>query len=416
MKFCYIGINYKNANLNIRDKISFTDQKKMDFLAKAEQSGVNQCMILSTCNRSEVFYFAQEQESLRNLYLSSFAEPKLEQYLQQLEGQEAMAYLFRITAGLESLVLGEDQILGQVKDAYDFSKAMGYAQKELSKIVREAVTCAKKIKTELKISENPLSVSYIGIQQVEQEYGIEGKQALVIGSGKTAVLALRYLYYYKADKVIVCSRSLSHAKALREEFEELKVVDYENRYNVIADCDIIISATSSPHTVVKADALCRVCDNLEGKVFLDLAAPRDIDPGIRDEQGVLLIDLDSLEQIARENKQERIRLMEISRTWIDEAVEQTQRWMLSAGVDDTILSLQQRCEEIVDDTYEYLERKLTLEAREKKILKKMLHASLRRLIREPILALKQLDSEEKQQEYQKVVRTLFHITQDESSE
>ena len=108
--------------------------------------------------------------------------------------------------------------------------------------------------------------------------------------------------------------------------------------------------------------------------------------------------------------------MEISRTWIDEAVEQTQRWMLSAGVDDTILSLQQRCEEIVDDTYEYLERKLTLEAREKKILKKMLHASLRRLIREPILALKQLDSEEKQQEYQKVVRTLFHITQDESSE
>lgn len=416
MKFCYIGINYKNANLNIRDKISFTDQKKMDFLAKAEQLGVNQCMILSTCNRSEVFYFAQEQESLRHLYLSSFAEPKLEQYLQQLEGQEAMAYLFRITAGLESLVLGEDQILGQVKDAYDFSKAMGYANKELSKIVREAVTCAKKIKTELKISENPLSVSYIGIRQVERQCGIEGKQALVIGSGKTAVLALRYLYYYKADKVTLCNRSLSHAKALREEFGELKVVDYENRYNVIADCDIIISATSSPHTVVKADALCRVCRNLEGKVFLDLAAPRDIDPGIRDEQGVLLIDLDSLEQIARENKQERIRLMEISRTWIDEAVEQTQRWLLSAGVDDTILSLQQRCEEIVDDTYEYLERKLTLEAREKKILKKMLHASLRRLIREPILALKQLDSEEKQQEYQEVVRTLFHFTQDESSE
>lgn len=431
MQFRYIGINYKNAKLNIRDQVSFTDAKKMEFLTKAETLGVEQCMVLSTCNRSEVFFFEEQQENssqetdsrrvnsqlaclVRQLYLDTFSESGIAEYIQELEGEEAMAYLFRITAGLESLVLGEDQILGQVRDAFDFSKTLGMTGKELNKVVRDAVTIAKKIKTELKISEKPLSVSYIGIQILEKRFGIKGKRALVIGSGRTAELAIRYLYEYEAEEVVVCSRTFAHAKELRQEFPRLVVIDYEERYRMLLKSQLILSATSAPHVVLRRSGIekAREClggEELTKKIYLDLATPRDIAPEIGDMEGAELINLDTLEQIADNNQKERERLVEISRGWIETAVAETTEWMFGSGVDDTIQSLQQRCDAIVDDTYEYLDRKLHLESREQKILKKMLRASLRRMIREPILELKQLDSAEKQQEYQRVIRELFHV-------
>ena len=202
MQFGFLGINYKNTGLDIRDKTAFTDAMKLDFFRKAEAAGIQQCMVLSTCNRSEVFYFYIEErqcEALCQIYEEMFPAVEVKAYLVTLSGEAAFVYLFRIAAGLESLVLGEDQILGQVKDALDYARTMGYGGKELNKVVRDAVACAKRIKTGLKISEKPLSVSYIGIRKLEEACGIAGKRILVIGSGKTAVLALKYLYEYQSS-------------------------------------------------------------------------------------------------------------------------------------------------------------------------------------------------------------------------
>lgn len=408
MQFGYIGINYKDAKLEIRDKVSFTDNQKIDFLQKAEKVGIDQCMILSTCNRSELFFFYREEkqfEEMRSLYIARFPEIKNNCYLNTSSGAEAMEYLFRIAAGLESLVLGEDQILGQVKDAQEFSRMLGYGGKELNRVVRDAVTCAKKIKSRLKISENPLSVSSIGIRQVDQICGIKGKQVLVIGSGSMAVLAIRYLYEYEAGKVAVCSRTPAHAKELLTDFPELSTVSYEQRYQEIEKSDIVISATSSPHLVVRRESI-----RLTHKtVFLDLALPRDIDEELRKAPLAHLLDLDALEQIASENQAQRIELTKVSSRWIKEAVKETQQWLSGSRVDATIESLQQKCDLIVEDSFSYLNRKMDLEAREQKLLRKILKASLHRLIREPILELKQLESKEQQEEYQKVVEELFHI-------
>lgn len=409
MQFRNIGISYKDAKLDIRDRVSFTDRKKITFLEEAEQLGVSQCMILSTCNRSEVFYFADGEDGMSELYRDSFSDVEMEDCLRRREGREAMSYFFRIAAGLESLVLGEDQILGQLGDAFEFSKAVGYSGKELNKVVRDAVTCAKKIKTELKISEKPLSVSYIGIKEVERLCGIKGRRALVIGSGKTAALALRYLYDHHVGRVVVCSRTLAHARALREEFPELGVEEYQKRYELLEDCDIVITATLAPHTILRKEEFAAAHRKGRSCVLLDLAAPRDIDPDIGKLPGISLIDMDALERISDENRQEREKLVELSKERVLEAVEETEGWLRSSEVDGTIRSLQQRCDDIVSDIYDYLERTIPMEPRERRILKKMLRASLRRLLREPILELKQLDSAEKQQEYQKVVRALFQI-------
>lgn len=409
MEFAYLGIDYKEAPPEIRNQTGFTDAMKLAFFQRADAAGVEQCMVLSTCNRSEVYYLSAQDGQcarMRQIYEETFPQADLGSWLRASEGEEAMAYLFRVTAGLESMVLGEDQILGQVRDALDYARTMGYSGKELNKIVRDAVTCAKRIKTKLRISEKPLSVSYIGIRRLEECCGIAGKRVLVIGSGKTASLALTYISEYSGVQVTACSRTYAHAKRLREEYPEIGIIPYEERYHAMADCDIVVSATSSPHVVVRREQF----DPVRPVVFLDLASPRDVDPAFAQEPLARLINLDTLMEIVAKNRRERERLVEAAGGLIAEDLRETAEWLALSRMDATIESLQQRCSGIVEDSFTYLNRKLELSPREQKLVKKVLNASLQRLLREPIQELKRADvGEEQQEEYRRVVGQLFRI-------
>ncbi len=408
MQFGILGINHKKAGLSIRDRTSFTDSRKLEFFQKAAQTGVDQCMVLSTCNRSEVcFFYSQEQEyqRIQEIYQELFADINLGEYLVKLSGTEALSYLFRITAGLESLVQGEDQILGQVKEALDYSRTMGYCGKELNKVVRDAVTCAKKIQTELKISQKPLSVSYVAVKELEKVCGVSGKQVLIIGSGNTAVLALKYISELQAAEITVCSRNYTHTKKLLEQFPQISIISYELRYDAMKNSDIVISATASPHLVVRSNAFFPV----HPVVFLDLAAPRDIDPAFKNNPLVRFIDLDTLQEIIRDNRKQRKELAFQSRKLIEEKLRETTDWLLQSRMDDTIASLQLRCQVIVSDSFEYLNRKLSPSPREQKLIKKVLHASLQRLLREPVKELKRLHTQDEQEQFRQLVRQLFQI-------
>ena len=408
MKLGYVGINYKNADLSVRDKIVFTDSSKADFMQNASKAGVDQILCLSTCNRCEVFFLYEEEDKLgkmKALYMQKFGLTADDEntLLGVKCGDEALEYLFRIAAGHESMVLGEDQILGQLKDAADFSRTMGYSGKELNYIVREAVSCAKKIKTEYKVSEHPVSVCYAGIQEVDRLCGIKGKKALVIGSGKTAVLAVRYLIEYKAS-VTVCSRTYQHARDLLERFPDIEVISYEKKKEALKINDIVVSATSSPHLVIKCDELA----GTTGKVLLDLAAPRDIESSAANLPGIRLIDLDYIGEIVKKNQLERKHLLEESQGIIDEYLGDTNRWLASSRMDSTIESLGKRCDEIVEDSYNYLENKMDLSDHDKVILRKILKSSLYRLLKEPISELKNVDVKE-QEQYKEMVKRLFGL-------
>lgn len=408
MQFAFLGISYQNTELEVREKAAFTDQKMMDFFHEAEQSGVRQCMILSTCNRSEVFYFWKEEEQkgqMIQIYKKMFPEAELEAYIRQNQGEEAVFYLFRVAAGLESMVAGEDQILGQVKHALEFSRMMGACGKELDKVVRDAVTCAKKIKSKLKISEKPLSVGYIGIQRLNEACPIKGKKVLVIGSGNTAALALKYLREYKAGEIFVCSRTYAHAGKLQEQIKDLRIVPYQERYQVMRECDIVVSATSAPHLVVRRSEF----RPEKPVVFLDFAAPRDIDPDYETCPAAVLIHLDTLREISRHNQEERMRLLKDSEQWIAEAGNETMHWLQVSRMDPTIRSLQERCREIAEDSYTYLSRKMDLSGREKQLLQKVLNASLQRLIKEPVQHLKHLEDQKEQDAYKEIVHQLFQF-------
>ena len=415
MVFGYVGVCYQETPLVVRELVSFTDSKKTELWNELEKIEVRQCVVLSTCNRSEIFFFFQSHkitmQQIRQCYEAVFPGVPIRNYMKEMQGEEAMAYLFRVTAGLESLVLGEDQILGQVVEAMDFARTMGHSGKELERIVRDAVTCAKQIKTEYRISEKPLSVSYVGIQMLQKYSGIEGKKVLVIGSGKTATLALTYLVDGGAASILLCSRNTEHARELLAVYPQLTVIEYKDRYQVMAHCEIVVSATASPHLVVKKEEWSQP-DNGE-MIFLDLATPRDVDARLAEEEGVRVIDMDTLQQITEQNQKERERLASLCQSLIQQKTEETMEWLRQCRMDTTIENLQKRCQGIVEDSYEYLNRKLSLSHREQKIVKKVLNASLQRLLREPIQELKQLEDDETQREYKKVLEHLFRMEEGE---
>lgn len=426
LNFGYVGVRYQEAPLSVRELVSFTDSKKVKLLKEMQKIGVEQCMVLSTCNRSEIFFFSSMEkieeekpavekeeksviEQVRQCYENAFPDANIQEYIRVMQGEMALAYLFRVTAGLESLVLGEDQILGQVGDAMDFSRTMGYAGKELNKIVRDGITCAKEVKTFFKISERPLSVSYVGIQCLEKTCGISGKTVLLIGSGKTAALALTYLVEYGAKEIFVGSRTYHHAKKLMESFPQIQVVEYDARYERMKDCDIVVTATTSPHLVVRLEDYKKTVGEEKKITFLDLATPRDVDQELERCGGVSVINLDTLQRISDANRKERERLAKESEQFIQAAAQETQEWLRVSRMDDTIESLQKRCHDIVGDSYDYLNRKLDLSRREQKIVKKVLNASLQRLLREPIQELKQLNTREEQEKYKDMIQHLFQI-------
>lgn len=399
--FASIGINFSSAPIAVRDRVNFTDSGKIEFMQRAGEKTSCQMMILSTCNRCEIFYCCHEHAQIEKLFLEYFGE-EIKCYCRSFYGKDAMAYLYRVAAGLESMVLGEDQILAQVRESWELSRAVGFSGRELNRIVLDAITCAKKIKTEFRISEVPLSVSYIGVKLLDEKLPIRGKNILVIGSGKTAALALRYLAEYEDVCITACSRNYSHAEALRSEFPNIKIVPFAERYEAMEQADIVLSATSAPHLVVKAE---HIALNRE-MFFLDLASPRDIDPKIGTMSGMTLIDLDSLQEISQANMEKRRELSAACGSIVDAAVDETDKWLRSGVAHETISSLQELCREISDESYAYLDRKMELSSHDKKLLKKVLSASLLRLVREPI---REINSSEthKQQEYSRVIAELF---------
>lgn len=441
MYFGYMGVRYNETPLSVRELVSFTDSKKTEFFEKMQRIGVKQCIVLSTCNRSEIFFFYPAGRSLTlgegrgsqpallhhedilwdqvyACYAACFPEVDIEEYLQHDQGDEALVYLFRVAAGLESIVLGEDQILGQVVEALEFSQLMGMAGKELNKVVRDVIRCAKRIKEELRISEQPLSISYVGVRRLaevmEEGRTLFGRRVLVIGSGRTAELALLYLREYGLEKIYVCNRTMRRARELHKQFPELTVVPYEERYQILQKCDVIVSATASPHLVVTCGEYQRQVPVSDGRIryFLDLAAPRDIDRRLGDLPDVRIIDMDSLQEITEKNQKERARLAEESESLIWEAMAEIKEWFHMSRMDGTIESLQKRCHDIVADSYAYLNRKLELTGREQKLVKKVLNASLQRLLRDPIQELKHLDTEEEQEEYKAMIQRLFTAERD----
>lgn len=411
MDFAVVGVNHNNTPINIRETVSFTDTQKIEGINFLLDNGIEEAIILSTCNRSEVYIYSNnisdKVEVVKNFYQDYFDVESIEEFLFNKTGEEAIKHVFNVSAGLDSLVLGEDQILGQVKDAHDFARQLGSSKKVFNKLFREAITVSKDIKTTTKISHQPLSISYIGIKCLKEKMGsLENKNALVIGLGKMSKLAMKHLEEEQLNHIYVTNRSYEKLKSIQEEYKNLIPIKYEDRYEVMDKVDIVISATASPHTVLKKSEMPKTSNKL---IMMDIALPRDIDKNLNEFENIEVYDIDDLKKISEANDKKRRELASIGELIIDEKIEEFNEWLDTIKIDPTIQSLNDKCSDIREDTLDYIYRKLDLNCREKKIIDKMLTSALKRLVREPIINLKQIKDSGKQDEYIKIVEELFDL-------
>ena len=411
MNFAVVGVNHNDTPIHIRENVSFTDTQKIEGINFLLDNGISEVVVLSTCNRSEIYIYSDDIlkkiEIVKDFYEDFFNVDNIKEYLFCKTGQDAIEHVFRVSAGLDSIVLGEDQILGQVKDAHEFSKQLGASKKVFNKLFREAITASKDIKTTTKISHQPISISYIGIKCLKDRLGsLEGKNALVIGIGKMSKLAMKHLEEEKLNSIYVTNRSYEKLQDIQDEYKNLIPIKYEERYSVLEKVDVVISATASPHTVIKKENMPNLSNTL---IMMDIALPRDIDKNLDTLENIEVYDIDDLKKISDENDKKRRELACTGELLIDEKIDEFNDWLETIKIDPTIQSLNDKCTDIREDTLDYIYRKLDLNCKEKKIIDKMLTSALKRLIREPILNLKQIKDSGKQEEYIKIVEELFDL-------
>ena len=406
-----IGVNHNLAPISVREKVSFTDTRKIEAINSLLDKDISEIVILSTCNRSEIYIRANNIEDkiqiVEDFYEEYFNERNIKSYLFSKSGKQAIDHLFEVTAGLDSIVLGEDQILGQVKDAHEFSMKLGASKKVFNKLFREAVTTSKEIKSTTKISQQPLSISYIGIKLLKEKLGsLENKNALVVGFGKMSKLTMTHLKEEKVNTIYLANRSHGKYEDIGDDFKNVIPINYDSRYETLKNVDIVVSATASPHTVLRAEEI----PNLDHKLYMmDIALPRDIDPNINEFENIEVYDIDDLKKIHDKNDSKRNELAMIGCQTINSKVDEFMEWLDAADIDPTIQSLNEKCFEIRQDTLDYIFRKVDLDSKDKRIIDKMMGSALKRLVREPILNLKQVKDKGKREEYIKLIEELFEI-------
>ena len=413
MNIGVVGVNHNLAPINVREAVSFTDTKKIEAINILLDSEIDEIVILSTCNRSEIYIsgenIQQKVDEVANFYKDYFGVKDIEQYLFKKTTLEAIQHLFDVTAGLDSLVVGEDQILGQVKDAHEFCMKLGATKKVFNKLFIDAVTTSKEIKTITKISQQPLSISYIGVKLLKEKMGtLEGKNALIVGLGKMNLLTLNHLEEENVKNIYIANRNIEKTKEIENKFDNIIPIEYSDRHKIIQEksIDIVISATSSPHLVIKYDDM----PKLDKKIYImDIALPRDIDTKLKELNYVELYDIDDLKEIHDKNDIKRNELAQKAQEIIKIKIDEFTEWLDLTFIDPTIQSLNSKCIEIKEDTLEYIFRKIDLNQREQKIIDKMLGSALKRVIREPIINLKQVKNKGQREEYIKVIEDLFEI-------
>ncbi|MEA5074433.1 MAG: glutamyl-tRNA reductase [Eubacterium aggregans] len=408
MKIVVVGINHKNTPLNIREKGSFmTRTLKEGIEALKQEESIAEVLILSTCNRSEIYAATRNPEAalaaLKDYYLKA-KSPELEDYLFSYREREAMLHLYRVVTGLDSMILGEDQILGQVKDALEKAQSVGGTGKYLTKIFREAVTFAKKVKTVYKISETPVSLSSTAVKHIKRTYAnYADKRVLIIGSGKMGILALRYMAAEGFHSVYMTNRTYHPGDEYRGIYKGVNVLQYDDRYTAIEEMDVVISATASPHVVLKEELMAQRKKPL---MIIDMALPRDVEPAIGEMPDVALITVDDFKHIIDEKMHYREKIAAKIEGEIDSEIDGLMVWITKSKVDNMVAHFNNHAGELADETIEILNGRLKLTDKEEEFLSKIVRSKFREMVMPSIRQLKTLDNEDDILRFEKTIAFL----------
>ncbi|MDG5786892.1 glutamyl-tRNA reductase [Evansella sp. AB-P1] len=418
MHILVVSLNYKTTPVEIREKFSFQEDIASGLTKLRQSKSILECVIVSTCNRSEIYIVADQLHTGRyytKVFLSEwFNIPKedFSPYLDIREDEHAIEHLFRVSCGLDSMILGETQILGQIRDSFLKAQENGTTGTMFNHLFKQAVTLGKRAHSETSIGENAVSVSYAAVELGRKIFGeFTNKNVLILGAGKMSELTAKHLSASGVNDITVMNRTKAKADELASKFNGHSK-DIRELEASILHADILISSTGSKEYVVTKSAVQELAKERKGRpLFLvDIAVPRDIDPALAEIDDVYLYDIDDLQGIVASNLEERKQEAEKIELMIEEELIDFSHWLDTLGVVPVITALRSKAMTVQQDTMESLERKLgNLSDREKKVIRKHMKSIVNQLLRDPISAIKELPEEKNTEDMLDFVTKVFAI-------
>ncbi|MBF0327792.1 MAG: glutamyl-tRNA reductase [Nitrospirae bacterium] len=424
MKVLVIGLNHKTADVEVREKLAFNGEKlELGVLRLREIPEVKEVSVLSTCNRVEMYICAIDTESAIEkikLFLAEFHNlnrSSFDPHLYILSETEAVRHIFRVASSLDSMVLGEPQILGQLKDAFDFSLEKKTTGVMMNKLMKKAISTAKRVRTETRIAENAVSISFAAVELARKIFKeLSGTSCMLLGAGEMAELAARHLVNNGVSNVMVANRTYERGCELAKEFKG-KPVKYEDFINELVHVDIIICSTGAPTYVLKKEHMHKVMKERRHKpVFLiDISVPRNIDPEINNLDSVYLYNVDDLQEVIDTNILERQKEAAKAEAIVLEEVEKFVKWVSSLDSVPVIVALRQKAEEIKKEELEKLKNKLpNIDEATMKALEYTAGAIVNKLIHPPTAAMK--DDSNDRDEAVALIKKIYGINGDDGEE
>jgi glutamyl-tRNA reductase len=419
MNIIVVGLSHKTAPVEIRERVAFAPTAMEKPLhALLALPAVSEGVIVSTCNRVELYAVSRDADAasaqLRRFLADYHQIPleELEKHLYEHQGGEAIRHLFRVASSLDSMVIGEPQILGQIKTAYGYAAEYRTVGLILNRFLHKAFSVAKRVRTETDIASNAVSVSFAAVELARKIFGsLDGKTVLIIGAGEMCELAARHFVNNGVAGVMVTNRTFERAEKLAEEFGG-RPIAFDDFPDHLHQVDIVLTSTGAPNFILGHKKVEEVIRQRRNKpmFFIDIAVPRDIDPRVNDIDNIYLYDVDDLQGVVQANLKERQKEAKKAEGIIDQEIGQFHRWLSSLEVVPTIVALRGKLEEIrrkeLEKTFASLK---DLGEKERRSIEALTSAIINKVLHQPTTILKRTQNGDGGEDYVDAVRVLFDL-------
>jgi glutamyl-tRNA reductase len=422
LEIVVIGLNHKTAPVELREKLAgFLNQEGTAPLALKGLSGIKESLVLTTCNRVEVLFTSDDGEgSIREVlqfWTGGVCLPSSDplQGLYIYREEEAIRHLFRVAASLDSMVIGEPQILGQLKEAYRNSVEYDTTGVVLNRLLHKTFSVAKRIRTETGIANHAVSISFAAVELAKKIFQeLSGKKALLIGAGEMAELAAEHLLKNRVQKIIVANRTLERAMELADRWRG-QAVSLEEIPSVLIETDIVISSTGAQETIILYPQIKAIMKLRRQRplFFIDIAVPRDIDPKINTLDNVYLYDIDDLQGIVAQNMDERKQEAVQAERIVQEECIKFRSWLKGLETVPTIVALRKKMEDILAGEWKKVELSLQgLTDEQKKAMDRLTCSVINKVLHDPITFLKEQAHEVHQENRIDHIQKIFKLTKE----
>ena len=393
-----VGTSHHIAPLDFREQLSFSESQLTEaFQLFREHPDVRETAILSTCNRVEVYAVTPSKDGCAALsdFLSNYhrIEPQqLNKFTYSHQNLDAARHLFNVTASLDSMVVGEPQILGQVKEAYAQSLAAGATGDILNRLFTKALSVGKRVRTETNIAAGAVSISYAAVELAKKIFqSLEDKTVAIIGAGEMSELTAQHLVKNNVSKVIVANRTYQRAVDIAKKFSGIPL-EYDADLSFLVEADIVISSTDAPHYLIDRHSLAEIMRQRKHRYMflIDIAVPRDIDPEVSKVDNAFLYNIDDLEMVVASNLKDRQHEAEIAAQIVKEEVVKFQSQLQAFEVNPTIKALHQQFQGVVSKELEVCFDKAQLTPKQQKTVEAMTQAIIKKLLHQPTTNLRQV--------------------------